>query len=70
MLPDHRKLYLDYEGPISGDRGEVAQWDYGTFTLLDDTDRSLLVELAGGKLSGRVELSSDVKQEWLLKLEG
>lgn len=23
-LPDHRSLYLDYEGPISGNRGHVA----------------------------------------------
>lgn len=23
-LPDHRRLYLNYEGPISGDRGEVT----------------------------------------------
>lgn len=22
-LPDHRKKYLDYEGPVSGDRGQV-----------------------------------------------
>lgn len=24
-LPDHRLLYLDYEGPIAGDRGHVAR---------------------------------------------
>lgn len=70
MLPDHRKLYLDYEGPISGDRGEVARWDCGTFTLLGGSDRSLLVELTGGKLSGRVALSCIGKQGWLLKHEG
>jgi len=25
-LPDHRRIYLDYEGPVSGDRGVVSQW--------------------------------------------
>ncbi len=28
-LVDHRLAYLDYEGPISGDRGQVTQWDIG-----------------------------------------
>lgn len=30
-LPDHRRLYLDYEGPISDDRGEVVRWDRGEY---------------------------------------
>lgn len=25
LLPDHRRLYLSYEGPISGDRGVVRR---------------------------------------------
>ncbi len=24
-LPDHRRVYLDYEGPISGNRGDVRR---------------------------------------------
>jgi hypothetical protein len=28
--PDHRRAYLDYEGPISGDRGVVARRAAGT----------------------------------------
>lgn len=28
-LPDHRELYLDYEGPISGNRGRVARVIWG-----------------------------------------
>jgi hypothetical protein len=28
---DHRLLYLDYEGPLSGGRGSVRRWDAGTF---------------------------------------
>lgn len=30
-LADHRLAYLDYEGPVSGGRGNVAQWDHGTY---------------------------------------
>ncbi|HEV2971076.1 MAG TPA: DNA polymerase ligase N-terminal domain-containing protein [Pirellulales bacterium] len=37
QLPDHRLAYLDYEGPISGDRGTVIRWDAGHFELLSET---------------------------------
>ena len=30
-LADHRKLYLEYEGPISGDRGSVTRVLAGSF---------------------------------------
>ena len=30
---DHRLMYLDYEGPVSGDRGNVKRWQSGTFDL-------------------------------------
>src|SRR5947208_419106 len=29
---DHRLVYLEYEGPVSGDRGCVRRWDSGTYT--------------------------------------
>lgn len=31
-LGGHRRMYLDYEGPVSGDRGTVKRWDAGEFT--------------------------------------
>jgi hypothetical protein len=31
-LPDHRLFYLDYEGPLTGDRGSVLRIDSGTAT--------------------------------------
>ncbi|MBM4077778.1 MAG: hypothetical protein FJ267_19285, partial [Planctomycetes bacterium] len=33
-LPDHRLIYLDYEGPVSNNRGTVKQWANGTFEWL------------------------------------
>lgn len=33
-LPDHRRLYLDYEGPVSGERGGVRQVASGTYQLV------------------------------------
>lgn len=32
QLPDHRTAYLDYEGPVSSDRGSVRRLDSGTYT--------------------------------------
>ena len=46
-LADHRPLYLDYEGPISGGRGTVARWDQGTYSIELWTDDEIIVELAG-----------------------
>lgn len=53
---DHRLLYLDYEGPLSGDRGSVIRWDAGTFEWIEDEPDRVEVELSGGKLAGRFEL--------------
>ena len=57
-LPDHRMIYLDYEGPISGGRGEVHRWDAGQFTLLDDSSDGLLLKLEGEQLVGTYSLLS------------
>ncbi len=35
-LPLHRTAYLDYEGPVSGDRGYVHRVQAGTYCQLDE----------------------------------
>ena len=48
-LPDHRRAYLDYQGPISGNRGFVRQTTGGAYRLIElGTDR-FIVELASGE---------------------
>lgn len=54
-LPDHRPAYLDYEGPISGNRGTVRRVASGTFLAMEWGDRLVRVELAGDQLAGRAE---------------
>src|SRR4051794_31329065 len=51
-LGDHRPMYLDYEGPVSGDRGTVKRWDAGTYT-----EDGGIFTLDGAKIRGRVRLS-------------
>lgn len=55
-LPAHRLLYLEYEGPVSGNRGTVTRWDAGAYHILEETAVSLRVEVQGTRLHGCVEL--------------
>ncbi|MCH9656926.1 MAG: hypothetical protein K0U86_23160 [Planctomycetes bacterium] len=66
-LPDHRLAYLEYEGPVSGDRGEVSRWDNGTFSLLERTEDLVVALLTGDELAGRVTLKkTDNENQWSL----
>lgn len=55
-LPDHRRAYLDYEGPVSGNRGTVRRWDTGTCRCLRDDEGELLFQLNGQRLRGQLRL--------------
>lgn len=66
-LVDHRKAYLDYEGPVSDDRGRVTQWDAGTYRLANETGRQLVVTLDGRRLSGTVTISLGEDARWQLE---
>jgi hypothetical protein len=66
-LPDHRIAYLEYEGPVSEDRGEVSRWDRGTFSLLEQSDELLVALLTGNELAGRLTLKKTEKgNQWSL----
>ena len=54
-IGDHRLLYLDYAGPVSGGRGEVARWDAGTYRIVHETDEQLTVWLSGDR--GEIRLT-------------
>ncbi|TWT53448.1 hypothetical protein Pla22_10770 [Rubripirellula amarantea] len=48
-LPDHRSIYLDYEGPIGHDRGAVQQVIAGTFAWLENHDDRKVMNLQWSK---------------------
>lgn len=64
-LPNHRLLYLDYEGPIKGDRGTVQKWDAGTYVeesgSRPDARRCFL---EGARLRGQIELERIDDVQW------
>ncbi len=57
-LPDHRLAYLDYEGPVGGDRGRVTRQDHGHYAIINDSANSLEVRLDGAAVKGWVSLPS------------
>jgi hypothetical protein len=66
---DHRLFYLDYEGPLAGERGSVSRWDAGVCEWhADETDRAEL-ELRGTQLTGRVVLTRE-GEAWRFRLTG
>ena len=55
-LGDHRRVYLDYEGAIAGDRGWVRRVDRGEYEPLVWTPECVRVEFSGSQLVGLAEL--------------
>ncbi len=55
-LADHRRAYLDYEGPVSGQRGAVRRLDGGAYRVRAWTEDLIRVDLEGGQLVGTLEL--------------
>lgn len=67
QLAPHRIAYLDYEGPVSGNRGTVQRWDRGEFSIDEFTDSAVRIQLRGAKLDGRVELARIKADQWKLE---
>jgi hypothetical protein len=54
QLKDHRKLYLDFEGEIAGDRGRVRIHDTGTYTVDEWREDRIQVALRGRTVKTRI----------------
>lgn len=61
---DHRLVYLEYEGPISGQRGTVLRRDQGTFEWLSCQEGHLEARLDGVKLHGLLRLMRQEGEHW------
>lgn len=47
-LKDHRRIYLNYQGELTGDRGRVERIDGGVCTLKIGQDSALQIAAEGG----------------------
>jgi DNA polymerase Ligase (LigD) len=61
---DHRLHYLDYEGPVSGNRGHVKRWDAGEFEILDEREDELRIRCVGTRLNGEMRLKQLNTNDW------
>lgn len=74
-LADHRLHYLDYEGAISGGRGSVRRWDFGTYQPIQWTPDLIRFRWDGAQVAGeavlfRIEsgLPAGAPFSWFLRL--
>ncbi len=68
-LADHRLAYLDYEGPVSGERGTVSRVDAGTYETLVEANDCWEIRLNGSVLRGRLALRRTANNRWMLTVE-
>ncbi len=55
----HRLMYLDYEGPVSHERGRVVRWDHGLAEWLSEGESSVRLRLNGERLVGEMTLDQE-----------
>lgn len=70
-LADHRREYLDYEGPVSGNRGSVSRVDRGTYRVLRESLDEFLVELSSARGRLVIQLTHPVdhaSDSWLARI--
>ena len=69
-LADHRLAYLEYEGPVSGNRGSVRRFDRGEYALVEETPHRIEVRLRGAALRGRAVIERNISSEpWTFRFE-
>ncbi len=66
-LADHRAAYLQYEGPVSGDRGQVLRVADGEMTIVEESAGRLVVEGRLGSAQGRFEGSCLASGAWTFR---
>ncbi len=70
-IADHRRAYLDYEGPISRNRGEVQRVECGNWQETDRSEVRWRIRLEGTWLNGMFLLESgssdDPQDAWQLR---
>ena len=65
-LPDHRLVYLDFEGPLSADRGSVTRWDRGPLEWLESPAGHWMAQIEGSRANGQLSLVPSQRGFWWL----
>jgi hypothetical protein len=64
-IGNHRPMYLDYEGPVSRNRGNVRRWDGGEFEWLERSEDRIVVRLRGHGVDGTFRLERVPEDRWV-----
>ena len=66
---DHRLVYVDYEGEVSGGRGRVSAWDRGEFEEgPGSVEGRRVLLLSGRRVQGAVVLNHEGGGRWTVTL--
>ena len=57
-------MYLEYEGPVSGNRGNVRRWEAGTYVKEEESADRLTVTLVGARGNGKAILRKGNNEDW------
>jgi hypothetical protein len=63
-LARHRCEYLDYTGPVSGERGTVERVASGTYWTVADRAKAWVADLKASGLTGRLTLEALEGEAW------
>ena len=65
--PDHRLIYLDYEGSVSGDRGTVRRVVGGNYRTVSWAEDRVVLQLESPQLSGELRFETEERGgDWSL----
>ncbi len=65
-IGDHRRAYLDYQGPIAGKRGRVRRVDAGQVLVRRWGASRAVLDVALGRFTGTVELRRLDSDRWAM----
>jgi len=68
-IEDHRLAYLEYEGTVSGGRGDVQRWDCGDFTVKTESPGEWLLHVSGQRWQGNVRFAAGPDQRWTVTFD-
>ncbi len=64
VIQPHRRLYLRYQGPVAGDRGEVVRVDAGDARPVMWTASRLVLDVHMRHYTGRIDLQHLHEHRW------
>lgn len=65
-IGDHRKAYLEYEGPLTRNRGEVKRIEAGCVEITETDAGGIHIDFTAGSIRGAFALARSGPDSWVL----